>query len=135
MASAWYPKGLALVLKGDAALDGNVKFMLTNTGYTYSNAHDYLDDVSASRIGTDVAVTGEDATASGGTITFDAADTGLTWSAVAAGSTVIGVISYYDTGNAATSPLLAWTEVTSTPTNGGDINININASGIGTIVC
>lgn len=133
MASKWYPKGLAAMLKGDAALDANVKMMLVNTGYTYSAAHDFLDDVSASRIGTDIAVTSEDATVSDNVITFDAADTGLTWSAVATGSTVIGVITYVDTGVAGTSTLLTYNEVTSTPTNGGDITITINASGLGTI--
>lgn len=135
MASKWYPIGVKAALKGDVALDGSLKVMLVNTGYSYSTAHDFLADVSASRIGTDIAAAGEDVTVADNVAKFDCDDTGLTWSAVAAGSTVIGIITYVDTGNEATSYLLTYNEVTSTPTNGGDITITINASGLGTITC
>lgn len=132
MASKAYPKGIAALL---TELGANVKAMLVNTGYTYSNAHDYLNDVSASRIGTDIAVANEAVTVTGDVIKWDADDTGLTWSAVAAGSTVIGCIFYVDSGDPATSPVISYNECTSTPTNGGDITITINASGIATITC
>lgn len=113
----------------------NVKMMLVNTGYSYNVSHQYLTDVSASRIGSDIAVTGEAVTVASNVIKFDADDTGLTWASVAAGSTVIGVITYVDSGVAGTSPLLTYNEVTSTPTNGGDITITINPSGLATITC
>lgn len=135
MASKWYPAGLAVVLSGALSAEANVKMMLVNTGYTYSAAHDFLDDVSASRIGSDIAVANEDISVASNVIKFDGDDTGLTWAAVDTGSTVIAVITYIDTGTPGTSPLLTYNEVTSTPTNGGDITITINAAGLGTITC
>lgn len=134
MASAWYMKGVTEACKAGRDLDnGSLKMALINTGYTYSNGHDFYDDVSASVIGTPIALTSPTFTTTAGTATLDAADTGLTWSAVAAGSTVIAVVVYWDSGTAGTSPLWTYNEVTSTPTNGGDITITINASGLGTI--
>ena len=136
MASAWYPAGFAEAVKGGRDWDnGSMKISLMNTGLSYSNAHDFWNDVSASAIGTPIALSSVTVVAAAAVITFDAADTGLTWTSVAAGSTVVACIVYWDSGTPATSPLLTWNEVTSTPTNGGNITITLNGSGIGTITC
>lgn len=132
MASYLYPKGITAALNGDFSLDTGLKAALVTTSYTYSNAHDFYDDVSANVVGTPIALDSEGCTVSGDTITFDAADTGLTWSAVAAGSTIGSVLVYYDSGTPGTSNLVALLDVTDTATNGGDITITLNASGIGT---
>lgn len=106
---------------------GTVKVALVDTGtYTYSSAHQYLSSLSG--------VVGTAQTLGSKTFTngvFDAADS--TFTAVT-GSTVEALVLYVDTGNAATSPLIAYidTGVTGLPVtpNGGDINVTWNASGI-----
>jgi hypothetical protein len=133
MASKVYPIGLAAALNGEFAVDTGIKAALVTTSYTYSNAHNFYDDVSANVVGTPIAVSGEGATASGDTVTIDCADTGLTWTSVAAGSTIGYVLFYYDSGTPSTSNLLAISDVTDTATNGGDITVTIHASGIATI--
>lgn len=121
-------------------LDGSINFgsdtikaTLVKTAYTYSSAHDYIDDVSAgNRVAT---VTLASKTTTGGA--FDSAD--LTFSAVAAGSTVGGIWLWKDTGTESTSPLVAWFDTNassaaiSIATNGSDITVTVNASGWFTI--
>jgi len=136
MASAWYPKGLTELCKGGRDIDnGSLKISLINTGTSYSNAHDFWDDVSAGAIGTPIGLSSVTFVSSAAIATLDAADTGLTWNSVAVGSTVVACIIYWDSGTPGTSPLVAWLECTSTPTNGGNITITLNGSGIGTITC
>ncbi|WTW93638.1 hypothetical protein OG216_09725 [Streptomycetaceae bacterium NBC_01309] len=101
----------------------NIKAVLVDTGqYTFSAAHDFLDDVPS---GARVATSGNLAskTTTGGV--FDAAD--ITISAVT-GATVEAVIVYNDSGSAATSDLIAFIDSASsglpfTP-NGGDCTIS-----------
>ena len=129
MASKMYPLGIELILEAPYDIeDGNVKFALTTT--TYNSAHDLYADVSASTVGTPIALDTPAITVAGTTLKFDATDTGLTWNAVAAGSTITGVIAYYD---GATKPLIAFLDCTDTATNGGNITVEINASGVFTI--
>lgn len=47
----------------------------------------------------------------------------VTFSSLGTGNTVGGAVLVVDTGNDATSPLLAFYDITDTPTNGGDITI------------
>jgi hypothetical protein len=134
MAAKMYPLGLEMAMETllDIETAGGVKFALTTA--TYNAAHADYADVSASTVGTPIALTSPTISVSGTTLTFDAADTGLTWESVAGGSTLTGVISYYDTTVAGTSALLAFNEFASTvATNGGDITVTIDASGIFTI--
>lgn len=91
-------------------------------GYTYSAAHDFYDDISASVVGTPVAVSGGSVAAG----VFDADDTVFT--AVAEGSTIGAVALYMDTGTPATSPLVALVDTgtggaLAIETSGGNITI------------
>jgi hypothetical protein len=63
---------------------------------------------------------------------FDAAD--VTFSAVAAGATVAGVLVYKDTGTPTTSKNIAYFDITDIPTNGGDITIQWAAVGSGAVI-
>ncbi len=130
MANAIYPKYKEALLGGLTNIDidgGTVKFALIDTGtYTYSAAHDFLDDISG--------VVGTAQTIANTTVTnglFDGDN--VTYTAVS-GATVEALIIYIDTGNSATSRLVAYidTSVTGLPVtpNGGDITITFNASGI-----
>lgn len=128
MANAVYPLAKTSFLKGDLDLDGNVKVVLVTSGYTYSTAHDNLDDVTA---GLRVATSGNLAnkTFTGGV--FDADN--VTFTAVT-GSAGAALVFYLDTGTESTSKLVCYIDSASaglpiTP-NGGDITLTFNASGI-----
>lgn len=131
MANAIYPLYKQALLTGDTNIDiesGTVKVALVDTGtYTYSSAHDFLNDLSG--------IVGTAQTLSTNTVTnglFDSA-TNPTFSAVT-GNSVEALVIYIDTGVAGTSRLVAYidTGVTGLPVtpNGGDITITWNASGI-----
>lgn len=130
MANTIYPKFKEAMMDDltNADLNDNtVKVALIDTGtYTYSNAHDFLDDVTG--------IVGTAQTIANTTVTnglFDGDD--VTFTAVS-GNTVEALLIYIDTGSAATSRLVAFidTSVTGLPVtpNGGNISIAWNASGI-----
>lgn len=122
MANALYAKGKQAIL--NAEIDFNthtIKVALVKNDYAQNlSTHDFYDDVSASVIGTPQTITTP-------TITdgvFDGDD--VTFTAVAAGSTLEAVVIYKDTGVAGTSNLIAYIDtITGFPlaTNGGDITI------------
>lgn len=127
MANAVYPAAKQSLLKGDLDLDGTVKVVGVTSGYTYSTAHDNLDDVTG---GLRVA-TGTLANKTFASGVFDADN--VTFTAVS-GSAIAALILYLDTGTESTSKLIAYIDSASaglpvTP-NGGDITLTWNASGI-----
>jgi hypothetical protein len=132
MANKIYPKYKQALIDGasDVALDtGTVKAILVDLAdYTYSDAHDFLDDVpSGARVATSGALASKTITDG----TFDAADFSFT---AVTGDVSEALIIFIDTGNEATSRLVAFydTGVTGLPItpNGADINVAINASGL-----
>lgn len=130
MANALYPKWKEALLQFTTNNDlssGTVKTALVTAGYTYSSSDQYYSSVSASVVGTPQTL-GSKTFTNG---VFDAADVSYT---AVTGSQVVSLVIYIDTGNAATSPLVAFidTGVTNLPVtpNGGDILITWNASGI-----
>jgi hypothetical protein len=58
---------------------------------------------------------------------FDANDITIT---AVSGDTVEAVVLYKDTGSSATSPLLAWFDVSQFTPNGSDVTVTFNASGL-----
>ena len=130
MANALYPRWKQALLEftADNDLDGQtVKVALVTAGYTYSGANQYYSSVSASVVGTPQTLGNKTFTDG----VFDADD--VTFLAVS-GSQVVSLVIYIDTGNPATSPLVAFIDsgVTNLPVtpNGGDITITWNATGI-----
>ena len=130
MANALYPKWKQALLEFTANndLDGQtVKVALVTAGYTYTSTDQYYSSVSASVVGTPQTIGSKTFTDG----VFDGAD--VTFTSVT-GSQAVSLVIYIDTGNAATSPLVAFidTGVTNLPVtpNGGDILITWNASGI-----
>lgn len=126
MANAIYPKWKEAVIQGSAnsSLAGNVKAILVDTAdYTYSAAHDFLDDVPVGAIVATSANLGTKTYTNG---TFDTAD--FTFTAVT-GDVSEALIIYIDTGSAATSRLVCYrdTSVTGLPVtpNGGDITVSV----------
>lgn len=137
MASIWYPAGIDALMEGSVALlTDTIKAVLVDTvDYTYSNAHDNLDDVPSGARATNGTGTlaSKTSTFSSNVWTFDAAD--LTLSTVSGDQSEV-VIIYKDTGVESTSRLLLKLDLSSAVTpNGGDIVLQWNASGLGTITC
>lgn len=134
MANAVYPKYKEALLNGSAnsALTGTgttgLWVALVDTGtYTYNAAHEFYSSLSGI-VGTDVEVSS--VTLTGGLIDGD----NETFSAVS-GNTVEALVYYRKNAGANTTwRLVAYidTGVTGLPVtpNGGDINLNHNASGI-----
>jgi hypothetical protein len=124
MANALYSKAKESFLSQNPSIDmdtDTINVAMVTSAYTYSAAHQFYSSLSG--------VVGTPATLASKTITsgvFDAAD--VTFSAVAGGSTVAALVIYKDTGNTATSPLIAYIDTASAglpvTTNGGDIIIS-----------
>lgn len=128
MANTLYPKYKEAALGGDVALDSaNIRIILIDTAnYTYSTAHDFLDDVGGSAR---VATSGNLANKTITNGIFDADDITLT---AVSGATVEAVIIYEHTGTEGTSHLIAYidtgTGLPFTP-NGGDVQVVWSSSG------
>jgi hypothetical protein len=130
MANAIYPKAKEQFLQGGINMSsGNIKAVLVDTAdYTYNAAHNALDDIIAGgRVATSANLGSKTFTDG----LFDAAN--ATFTAVT-GDVSEAVVIYLDSGVESTSLLIAYfdTGVTGLPVtpNGGDINLNFNASGI-----
>jgi hypothetical protein len=134
VANAVYPKGKKAILDGDVDfLTDTIKIVLVDATYTYSTAHDFLDDIAAGdRVATSAALSSKTTTDGA----FDAAD--VTFTSLT-GNTVTSWVLFKDTGSAATSQLIAYFDTVSgggalsfTP-NGGNFTLSFGASGIFTI--
>ncbi len=122
MANAFYAKGKQRML--EAAINftsATIKAALVSNAYAQNLTTDeFYSDISAHVLNTPQTLASK-SVANG---VFDAAD--VTYSAVTAGSTTEGVVLYVDTGNPATSALIAYIDtITGFPlvTNGGDITV------------
>ncbi len=142
MASAWYNKGKAEVMNGGIVLlTDTIKVMLVSSAYTFNPDHNFISDVSANEI----AVAGYTGgfggagrkTLAGKTVTeddandrsvFDAND--LSWAALAAGATIGGAVVVKEITNDGASKLIAFLDPADLPTNGSDVNLTFDATGI-----
>jgi hypothetical protein len=132
MANAIYPKFKAALLDASANVDindGTVKVALIDTAdEAYNAADEFLSDVTGAGIVGTAQTIANTTVASG---LFDGDD--VTFTAVS-GDPCEALLIYIDTGNAATSRLVAFidTGVTNLPVtpNGGNIALAWNASGI-----
>lgn len=123
MANVVYTEFLNSLLDANPAIDfdtDTIKVALVTSAYTPSAAHQFFSSVSGV-VGTPQALTGVSVAAG----VFDAGD--ATFTAVAGGSTVVGLVLYKDTGVAGTSPLIAFVDSVASglpvATNGGNIVI------------
>lgn len=132
MANKLFPKGREAFLGGDLDWDAQTfKVVLLTSGYTYNAAHDNLDDVTG---GARVATSGALANKTKTDGTADADD--VIFTTPGAGSTITQFVIYQDSGVEGTSKLVAhYDTATGLPltTNGGNINLVWNASGIFTL--
>jgi hypothetical protein len=111
-------------------LADTIKVVLVDSGYTFSSAHDFLDDVGA---GTRVATSAALASKTGTNGNFDS--DAVVFTALAGGDTITGLWVFKDTGVEATSRLIAWYDTNaaaaaiSVATNGGDVTVTPHANG------
>jgi hypothetical protein len=103
MANTLYNLGREKFLNADINYSADtIKVALIDTGvYTFSQAHEFFDDVSAGQVGDSVTLTGK-------TSTSGVADADDVIFPDTAGATVEAVVMYKDTGVEATSPLIAY---------------------------
>ena len=126
MASAWYPKGKQALMNKQIDVDTDtIKVRaVSDAGYTYSTAHDFMDDVTAYVGSTDATLASVDITTTPGSV--DAADLSPAFSSLAqnATDTIDGLVIYYfNTNDTSSIPLIYIDLAASTTPNGGDINI------------
>lgn len=111
-----------------------IKVMIVTSGYTASQAHDFINDASASEVsGSNYTAGG--ATVAGVTVALDSNTVefihdDITWSQHASGFTNGRTFIWYkDTGNAATSPLIMYMSEASDFGNvDGDLTLDGSAS-------
>ena len=132
MASILYNEGNQSIIDRDIDLAANtIKAMLVSSTYTPDKDDQFIDAGGASDA-VDARLSGTtDQTLANKVIGkdttndfsyFDADD--VVFTAVTTGQTAVGVVIYKDTGTPTTSKLIAYLDITDTPTNGGDITIN-----------
>jgi hypothetical protein len=142
MASTFYTYGLLVtrLLSGDIDFSNDtIKIMMTTSSYSPDqDTHDYKDDVTNEVSGTGYTAGG--ATLSNKSVGYtagtnvtkvDADD--VTWSSSTITNARIAVI-YKDTGNAATSPLIGYTDFgANKSSDNGDFTITFDSDGIFTL--
>lgn len=108
----------------------NLKIVALDATYTYSAAHDFLDDIAGGAVVATSGNLGSKTTTAG---VLDSADVSL--GSPTAGDTITQFWLYRDTGTPATSELVYyWNEDASAAsisiaTNGEEITVLVNASG------
>ncbi len=128
MANKIYPEFILARLRGtntdDLAAGGvNVKCVLVDLAqYTYSDAHDFLDDVAVgARIATSGNLANKTVARSGDDVNCDADDFDITIGA--SQPSIEALIYYIDTGSAATSRLIKFQDT------GGGLPFTPNSAG------
>jgi hypothetical protein len=123
VATKLYALGIKHFLAGDIVwASDTIKARLVTSAYTPAmDTHEFLSSVSSGAVGTDQTLGTKTNTVTAGSptkVVLNAANS--TWTAVAGGSTIVGLVVYKDTGSSATSQLLAYLDFSAT-SNGGDI--------------
>ena len=134
-----YPQGKKHLLQKnidvtDTSGVNQLKAALINNTYTAQVSDEFFNSISAKQIGSSVALANTAISVSGaGVVSIDADD--VVFSSVAAGSTVGKVVIYVAGASAGSDDyLLAYFDndgsAINLSTNGGDITVSFNASGI-----
>ncbi len=145
MPSGWYTQGLLKIADGTIDLDTAViKVMLVTAAYTFDKAHDQVSDISAQEIVATnyaggfggagrktVSITMQKNDADG---RVDIAIGDVTYTALggAVNDTPAAVVVIFETGGGdATSIPIAYLDHADTPTNGGNLTLDMAALGAG----
>lgn len=121
-----------------------LKVLLVTTGYTFDPDNRFV----SSAAGSEISVTGYTGGFGGAgrkslasrtlsaddtndRAAFDAAD--VTWTALGTGATIAAAIVFKELTSDALSPMIAYFDITDTPTNGGDVTLSWNSIGLLTL--
>lgn len=114
----------ALLLKSSASPDRTANFVADIvSGSSEISVAGYSRQTAGSKTTTEVDGSNR--------VEYDCAD--LTFSGLASGQTIGWLAFYHEVTNDADSPVLAILDLTDTPTNGGDVIVQINAAGAFTL--
>lgn len=122
-----------------ATAGDTIKLAIVTASYTPDQAaHDFFNDVNANEVsGTNysaggIALASKTLVLAAGVVTFDAADVTILQHAAGFSNGRYGIL-YKDTGNAATSILIAYADFTTNKGNvSGDLVLQMDAAGIWT---
>lgn len=136
MANGVYNRGKQCIMTMNVAAQ-DLRVMLVNSSYTFADTHNFVSD-----IGNEISVVGYSRQAlTSITVTEDDANdfsyldaNDATFSALTTGQTVAGAILYIHNASDAAANIVAYYDVTDTPTNGGDITIQWAAPASGGVL-
>lgn len=139
MAVKMYNKGMEEIAKALTDLDGSdLRVLLVQTTYVFNEDHLWVDDGTANDPAShEVSVTGyARQTLTTETVTRDDTNDKVNFTAdnpsftsLAAGQTIGGLVLYRNTGADGTSPLIAFFSLPNIATNGGDLPITLTSAG------
>lgn len=142
MANLLYNRGKKVVLDSTVDLVADtIKLMLVSSVYTPNPDDNFIDQGGASdAVDARLAGTTDQTLGTKSIVEDDANDfaffkaANVVFTAVTTGQTAVGAVLYKDTGTPTTCPLLAYFDITDTPTNGGDITIAWAADAAGGVM-
>lgn len=142
MASGVYNNGKANIANGTIDLIADtIKVMLVSSAYTFDPDHDFVSSINANEVSVTGYVGGFGGagrkTLAGKTVTkdnvndravFDAND--VSWTGLGAGATLGGAVVLKEITNDGASIPICFMDPADLPTNGSDINLVFDATGI-----
>lgn len=141
MANGVYNRGKYLLATGTNLGTANLYLALVKSDYTYEANNNHFSDLSANEISVSgytangIALTNkavvEDDTNGFAFLYANNVEFGPT---LASGQTVGGAVLYIGAASAATSQVVAFYDLTDTPTNGGSITVNWAANSAGSVL-
>lgn len=140
MANGMYNRGKYLLGTGLDLSTANLYVLLVKDDYTFNANNNHISDLVANQISVSGYTHGGAALTSKSVVEDDATGfaylfaANLTFSSLASGQNVGGAVLYVSTGSNTTSQVVAFYDVTNTPTNGGDISINWAANSAGAVL-
>lgn len=138
MANGVYNRGKYLFASGGITTSTDLRTLLVNSAYTFADTHNFVSDVSSSEISvsgysrydhSSVTIT-EDDTNDFAYLDLDDA----TFTSLVAGQTIGGAVLYKYNAADSAAEVIAFYDVTDTPTNGGDVTIQWAAAASGAVL-
>lgn len=143
MPNGVYNRGKFLLASGVNLATANLYLCLVHSGYSFNANNDFYANVtSVELVGNATSNYSTGGKALTGKVVAEDDTNGfaflfadnLTWTFLTSGQNVGGAVLYISTGTAANSQVVAFYDVTDTPTNGGDISINWAANSAGGVL-
>ncbi|KKN15253.1 hypothetical protein LCGC14_0987980 [marine sediment metagenome] len=146
MATFVYNKGTTEIANGGIdLLTDTLKMMLVTSSYVADRDDDFIEEGVDDANEHEIVVSGYTGGFGGAgrktlgtkTVTEDDANdrvefdiANITWTALGVGATIAGAIIVKEITNDLASILIAYLDIADTPTNGGDVTLDINADGV-----